>query len=56
MPPMISSRGIKKAVSRWMTTPIRGLGSKATLAMLSTRVETEALLDLMGRLEHGVPV
>ncbi|NWL21892.1 antitoxin [Pseudomonas umsongensis] len=48
--------GDTKAVSRWMTTPVRGLGFKAPLAMLGTRVETEALLDLMGRLEHGVSV
>jgi uncharacterized protein (DUF2384 family) len=39
-----------------MTTPVRGLGFKAPLSMLGTRVEAEALLDLMGRLEHGVPV
>lgn len=48
--------GDTKAVSRWMTTPIRGLGFKAPLSMLGTRVETESLLDLMGRLEHGVSV
>lgn len=48
--------GDTKAVSRWMTTPIRGLGFKAPLSMFGTRVETEALLDLIGRLEHGVSV
>lgn len=48
--------GDNKAVGRWMTTPIRGLGFKAPISMLGTRVETEALLDLMGRLEHGVSV
>ena len=48
--------GDTKAVGRWMTTPDRGLGFKAPLAMLDTRVETDSLLGLMGRLEHGVSV
>lgn len=38
-----------------MTSPARGLGRKAPLKMLRTRVETQAVLDLTGRLEHGMP-
>ncbi|EJM62359.1 putative toxin-antitoxin system antitoxin component, TIGR02293 family [Pseudomonas sp. GM50] len=38
----------------WMISPARGLGRKAPLYMLRTRVETQAVLDLIGRLENGV--
>lgn len=44
------------AASKWMTTPIRGLGTKRPLEMLRTRVETNAVLDLIDRLETGVLV
>ena len=42
------------AVQNWMLTLARGLARKAPLQMLRTRVETQAVLDLIGRLEHGV--
>lgn len=42
------------AVRNWMTSPVRGLDGKAPMEMLSTRVESRAVLDLIGRLEHGV--
>lgn len=38
----------------WMISPARELGMSAPLKMLRTRVETQAVLDLIGRLEHGV--
>ena len=38
----------------WMISPARGLARKAPLQMLRTRVGTQAVLDLIGRLEHGV--
>lgn len=44
------------AARKWMPTPIRGLGRKRPLEMLRTRVETNAVLDLIGRLETGVLV
>nr|WP_019579108.1 antitoxin Xre-like helix-turn-helix domain-containing protein [Pseudomonas mandelii] len=44
------------AARKWMTTPVRGLGRKRPLEMLRTRVETSAVLDLIGRLETGVLV
>jgi putative toxin-antitoxin system antitoxin component (TIGR02293 family) len=42
------------AAKGWMTSPVRGLGSKRPLEMLGTRVETKAVLDIIGRLERGV--
>lgn len=42
------------AVAQWMSSPVLGLGSKRPLEMVGTRVETEAVLDLIGRLEMGV--
>lgn len=42
------------AATVWMNSPVRGLGSKRPLDMLKTRVETEAVLDLIGRLDRGV--
>ncbi|MEX5670013.1 antitoxin Xre/MbcA/ParS toxin-binding domain-containing protein, partial [Pseudomonas neuropathica] len=44
------------AVNEWLTSPVRGLGSKRPLEMLGTRVEANAVLDLIGRLERGVLV
>lgn len=44
------------AATKWMSSPVRGLGSKRPLDMLGTRAETEAVLDLIGRLERGVLV
>lgn len=46
----------KAAASEWMSSPVRGLGSKRPIEMLGTRVETKAVLDLIGRLERGVLV
>lgn len=42
------------AARRWLTEPVYGLGDKAPLDMLGTSAETQAILDLIGRLEHGV--
>ncbi|MNQ16523.1 hypothetical protein D3C85_295240 [compost metagenome] len=44
------------AATGWMSTPVRGLGSKRPLEMIRTRVETKAVFDLIGRLERGVLV
>ena len=46
--------GDVSAAKEWLTSPVRGLGSKRPLVMLGTRVETNAVLDLIGRLERGV--
>ena len=46
----------KAAATKWMSSPVRGLGSRFPLDMLGTRVETKAVLDLIGQLEKGVLV
>ncbi|MGA3797734.1 antitoxin Xre-like helix-turn-helix domain-containing protein [Pseudomonas fluorescens] len=44
------------AATGWMSTPVRGLGSKRPLDMINTRVETNAVFDLIGCLERGILV
>jgi len=44
------------AATKWMCSPVRGLDSRRPIDMLCTRVETNAVLDLIGRLERGVLV
>jgi putative toxin-antitoxin system antitoxin component (TIGR02293 family) len=46
--------GDAEAANKWMDSPALGLDSKRPLQMLGTRVETAAVLDLIGRLERGV--
>ncbi|MNO86007.1 hypothetical protein D3C76_773950 [compost metagenome] len=46
----------KAAVTEWMTSPVRGLGSKRPIEMLGTMVEAKAVVDLIGQLERGVLV
>ncbi|MBL4829051.1 MAG: DUF2384 domain-containing protein [Aliivibrio sp.] len=42
------------SATQWLKSPVVGLGNKRPIDMLSTSAETEAVLDLIGRLEHGV--
>lgn len=42
------------AARQWMKSPVRGLNSRAPLDMMSTRVETQTVMDLIRRLENGV--
>jgi putative toxin-antitoxin system antitoxin component (TIGR02293 family) len=42
------------AATQWLTNPVRGLGEQRPIDMLATGAETEAVLNLIGRLEHGV--
>ena len=44
------------AATEWMSSPARGLGSKRPLDMIGTRVETNTVVDLIGRLERGALV
>ena len=46
----------KAAAMKWITLPVRGLGSKRPIDMLGTRVETKAVFDFIGQLEKGVLV
>ncbi|WP_240889346.1 antitoxin Xre/MbcA/ParS toxin-binding domain-containing protein [Pseudomonas sp. TMW22090] len=42
------------ATTERMSSPARGLGSKRPVEMLRTSVETNAVLDFIGRLQRGV--
>jgi len=46
--------GDAAAAKAWLNQPVRGLGGKRPLDMLATSAQTRAVLDLIGRLEHGV--
>lgn len=46
--------GNTEATRRWLAEPVRGLGNHRPLEMLGTSAEAQAVLDLIGRLEHGV--
>jgi len=46
--------GDKEAAKTWLTKPVRGLGGRRPVDMLATSAETECVLELVGRLEHGV--
>ncbi|MBM6443441.1 DUF2384 domain-containing protein [Pseudomonas sp. MIL9] len=48
--------GDRCAARQWMRSPVRGVNSRAPLDMIATRVETQAVMDLIGLLEHGVVV
>ena len=39
---------------KWLNHPVKGLGGKRPVDMAITSAETEAAIDLIGRLEHGV--
>jgi putative toxin-antitoxin system antitoxin component (TIGR02293 family) len=39
---------------KWLNHPVKGLGGERPVDMAITSAETEAALDLIGRLEHGV--
>ena len=51
---LVLFEGDKKAAKNWLKKPVHGLGNKLPLEMLSTSAETKAVLNLIGRLEHGV--
>ncbi len=46
--------GNEEAVNHWLKQPVRGLGNKRPIDMLSTAEDTMVVLNLIGRLEHGV--
>lgn len=46
--------GSEEAVNHWFKQPVRGLGNKRPIDMLSTVEDTKIVLNLIGRLEHGV--
>lgn len=46
--------GDVETAKTWLKTPVRGLGNRKPVDMLATSAETEAVMELIGRLEHGV--
>tara|TARA_R110000868_G_scaffold326528_2_gene587535 strand:- start:2688 stop:3134 length:447 start_codon:yes stop_codon:yes gene_type:complete len=46
--------GDQVSANQWLMTAQRGLGGCRPVEMLATGVEVEAVLDLIGRIEHGV--
>lgn len=46
--------GDRAAARQWLRTPAKALGGKTPRECLETEADAEAVLDLIGRLEHGV--
>ncbi|MFS1947260.1 antitoxin Xre/MbcA/ParS toxin-binding domain-containing protein [Vibrio lentus] len=46
--------GSKEVAHCWLNHPVQGLGNKRPIHMLSTAEDTKLVLNLIGRLEHGV--
>ncbi len=46
--------GDRDAVRRWLRQPAAGLGGRTPLEIADTEVGARELLNLIGRLEHGV--
>jgi len=46
--------GDTQSAQRWINQPVKGLGGARPIDMMATSAETAAVLDLIGRLEHGV--
>ena len=44
----------KAKAKEWLFSPVRGLGGRRPIEMVATSAGAEAVLDLIGRLEHGV--
>lgn len=42
------------SAQQWIKQPVKGLGGKTPFEMLTSRVGTEEVLDLIGQLEQGV--
>lgn len=47
--------GDAQAARAFLRSPLRCFNSKAPLEMLITEEGTSAVIDLIGRLEHGIP-
>lgn len=46
--------GDRERARRWILNPVRGLDGRRPVEMVTTTVGTKALLDLIGRVQHGV--
>ncbi|WP_322360375.1 MbcA/ParS/Xre antitoxin family protein [Pseudomonas sichuanensis] len=41
------------AALQWMERPVAAFGGKAPAAMITTRLETDTVIEFIRRLEHG---
>lgn len=46
--------GDTQQANKWLQSPVRGLGDQRPVGMVATTAGATAVLDLIGRLEHGV--
>lgn len=46
--------GNKEEATQWLSRPVKGLGNVAPITLLTTESGALDVLDLIGRLEHGV--
>ena len=46
--------GSEEAAHEWIRTPSRALGGREPLGVLDTDIGTEAVLNVLGRIEHGI--
>lgn len=46
--------GNRKEALRWMGTPVRLLGYATPVSLLATAKGRDSLLNILGKLEHGV--
>lgn len=46
--------GDNASAQLWLKQPVKALANQIPLSLLTTHVETEWVLDVIGRLEHGV--
>lgn len=46
-------RGDLDAARRWMSRPVKALDGKAPGSMVTTRLETDTVIEFIRRLEHG---
>ncbi|WP_412776586.1 antitoxin Xre/MbcA/ParS toxin-binding domain-containing protein [Thalassospira lucentensis] len=46
--------GDRDRARQWLLSPVQGLGGACPAEMIATSAGTDAVLDLIGRLEHGV--
>jgi uncharacterized protein (DUF2384 family) len=46
--------GDKNEAMRWMGTPVRALGYSTPVSLLGTRKGRQAIITVLGRLQHGV--
>ncbi|WP_249322135.1 antitoxin Xre-like helix-turn-helix domain-containing protein [Halomonas sp. PGE1] len=46
--------GDRERARRWILDPVRGLDGRRPVEMVTTTVGTKAVLNLVGRLQHGV--